>query len=97
MKEKESLFNIAEVSVMTGMSIKSLETWYRFKKECPDNEYAKMLPEIIHTSNHRQRCWTLEGVQALREFKAKIPRGRKGVMADVTQKYLRKRKLSIDK
>lgn len=86
------LYTAGETSVLCGISVETLNLWYRFKKYNPDNNYAKMLPEIKHKEdNNKVRYWNEEDIYKLVEFKSTIPQGRNGVMGKITQKYVKKK------
>lgn len=77
-----------EVAVVLGTTRMSIYQWYRFKKENPDNEYAKLLPDYT-IGKRRTRFWDEEDLWKLIEFKQKIPHGRNGVLGSVTQRYVK--------
>lgn len=80
-----------EVATMLGVTINTIENWYRFKRAYPDNEYAQMIPDIKHKEgNSKTRYWTDEDVYKLAEFKKKVPSGCKGIMGAITQRYVKK-------
>lgn len=86
----KDLLTPSEVCVLTGISIYTLNRWYKFKAENPDNEYAKMLPEVHYTQigNRRPRYWKHNDIYKLIEFKAKVPKGCAGIMGSVnSHKY----------
>lgn len=87
------LLTASEVCYLVGISIYTLNNWYTFKRENPDDEYAKMLPEIYHKSegNRTKRYWNAEDVGKLIEYRTKIPWGKNGVMGSVTQRYVKKK------
>lgn len=91
---EERLLKIEEVAVKIGSSCKSINNWYWFKRENPDNEYAKMLPEYIQYGARQTRYWKEEDIPKLIEFKQSIPQGRNGIMGSITQKYYHKEKLN---
>ena len=88
---KERLLSATEVCVLLDCSIYSLNNWYTFKRENPDSEYAKMLPDFVNTESgeRRKRYWKQSDIGKLIEFKATIPHGRNGVLGSVTQKYVK--------
>lgn len=85
-----TFYRIEEVAIMCGVSVQTVNNWYRFKRENPDNEYARILPEYHCVGTHKQRFWDKSDIPAIRAFKDKIPTGCKGVMGSVTQKYIKK-------
>lgn len=87
----ERLLKLEEVAILIGSSGKSINNWYWFKRENPDNEYAKMLPDFIQEGARQTRYWRESDIWKLIDFKHKIPQGRNGVMGSITQKYYQKR------
>jgi len=83
----EDLLKIEEVAVLIGSSCKSINNWYWFRRENPDNEYAKMLPDYIQQGARQTRYWKKSDLWKLIEFKKAIPQGRNGIMGSVTQRY----------
>lgn len=87
---KNGLMTTSEVSALIGCSVYTLSVWYRFKKENPDNEYAKMLPEPRKLVGDRKKYWDEDSIYKLVEFKNKIPHGRNGILGSITQKYAKR-------
>lgn len=87
--KQEVLLTATQAAAQAGISIQTLNIWYKFKKDNPDNELAKLLPDF-YTLDRRTRYWKLSDVYKLIEFQTKLPKGRNGVMGDITQKYYRK-------
>lgn len=81
-----------EVAVAVGISTQTLYNWYKFKENNPDSEYAKMLPDYVIAGVKHQKLWNKDDIGDLRYFKKIIPKGCKGVMGDVTQRYHKKDK-----
>ena len=81
---------IEEVAMLIGSSVQSINNWYRFKKNNPENELCMLLPEFEQTGERQTRYWNSDDIWKLIEFKNAIPHGRNGVMGSVTQKYCRK-------
>lgn len=92
MERSEKLLRVEEVAISVGVSVKTINNWYWFKREHPNNKLAKILPEYIQESERQTRRWRQSDIWKLVEFKSKIPKGRNGIMGDVTQKYYRKSK-----
>ena len=84
-----TLLKIEEVAVLTGVSVQTINNWYRFKKQFPDNEYARLLPEYTTLGGHKQRFWDKTDIPNMLKFKSIVPKGCKGVMGEITQKYVR--------
>lgn len=91
--QEERLLRLEEVAVALGCSSKSINNWYWFRRENPDNEYAKMLPNYIQAGTRQTRFWRESDIPKLLAFKQAIPQGRNGIMGCVTQKYYQKAKL----
>ena len=84
---EEKSLTVAELAVVIGSSVPTISAWYRWKKENPVHEYAKLLPDFFRLGAHRTRHWRLSDVPKLIEFKNTIPQGRNGIMGSVTQRY----------
>ena len=85
-----TFLTIEQVAVTCGVSVQSVNNWYKFKRENPNNEYARLLPDYFTLEGSRQRMWDKADINALIEFKQKMPKGCKGVMGSVTQRYVKK-------
>ena len=83
---------IEEVALFLGVSVETINIWYRFRKAHPDNEYAKMLPDYEQDTSRSCRYWKQQDIDKLMEFKNARPIGRNGAMGTVTQKYVKKEK-----
>ena len=92
MQETEKMLKLEEVAILIGSSGKSINNWYWFKRENPDNEYAKMLPDYVQEGARQTRYWKQSDIWKLIKFKQSIPMGKNGVMGSITQKYYRKEK-----
>ena len=73
---------IEEVAVLIGVSTQTLNRWYKFKRDHPESELAKSLPEYSFetTSHGNARVWDTESIWSLINFKSKIQVGRNGRM-----------------
>lgn len=89
---KEQLLRVEEVAILIGSSVKTINNWYAFKKAQPESDFAKMLPDFQQEGTRQTRYWKQEDVWKLLEFKQVLPKGRAGVLGQVTQKYYKKRK-----
>lgn len=81
----KTLFTMDETAVAVGVTRQTIYFWYRFKKEEPDNPYAKLLPEP--TKIGRQHYWKKSDIEALIRYKKALPKGRNGIMGKITQIY----------
>lgn len=88
----ENLLNVTQVSMLIGSSIQTISSWYRWRDLHPEHELARLIPDYTRIGNKRTRYWKQADVWSLLEFKKRIPQGRYGVMGDVTQCYVRKKK-----
>lgn len=84
-----TLLRAEEVAVLCGVSIQTINNWYKFKRENPNNEFARLLPDYVVIGGHGQRFWEKSDIDAMLTFKMRVPRGCKGVMGDVTQRYVK--------
>lgn len=82
----ERLLKIEEIALAVGVSVKTVNFWYMFKRENPDNEYAKMLPEYTQLGARSQRFWKEADIWSMIEFKKQVPKGCRGVMGGTTHK-----------
>lgn len=85
-----TMLKIEEVAIMCGVSCQTINNWYKFKRENPDNEIAKLLPNYETVGGHNQRFWDKADIGNMLMFKHSMPRGCKGIMGNVTQRYVRK-------
>ena len=82
---KDNFLNLTEVAMILGVSVYTINNWYRFKKQNPDNDFAKMLPEPRQLTPHSIRLWKESDIKKFVKFQESIPRGRNGIMGDTTQ------------
>lgn len=79
----KSGMKIEEVAMRVGVSVETINRWYREKKNNPGNEFLQALPCYELAKNPFSgvvRFWTSEDVWKLIEFKSKIKVGRTGQM-----------------
>lgn len=81
-----SKIKIEEVCCMIDSSIQTVNNWYKWKRDNPDNELASLLPDYTQNGPRQTRYWEREDVWKFLEFKKSIIHGRNGVMGDVTQR-----------
>ena len=84
-----TILKIEEVAVLCGVSVQTINNWYRFKRENPTSQYARLLPDYQEIGGRKQRFWDKSDIDALLTFKRMMPKGCKGVMGSVTQRYVR--------
>lgn len=92
MVTEEKLFRVEEVALGVGVSIATINFWYRWKRTHPEHELAKLLPDFIQSNARQTRYWKQSDVWKIIQFRQAIPHGRNGVLGDVTQTYARRRK-----
>ena len=85
------LLTVEEVAVSVGVSVPTINNWYRWARQNEDNEQAKKLPKYAQIGNRQTRFWKPADVMKLIEFKNSVTIGRNGIMGDVTQKYVRRK------
>ena len=86
--DNDRLLNLNEVAMLVGVSVQTINAWYRWKNLHPEHEMAKLIPEFTRQGGRRTRYWKQSDAWKLLEFRKSIPQGRKGIMGDVTQIYV---------
>lgn len=91
---EQAELRIEQVAGLVGVSVETLNIWYRFKAKDPDNEYAKLLPEFKRAGVGKRtaRLWKFNDVEKIMVFKQSIPKGRNGVLGEITRNYNRRKK-----
>lgn len=93
MQQKEGrLLRIEEVAMSVGVSVKTINNWYWFRMAHPEHKLAKLLPDYIQDGVRQTRFWKQSDIWKLLEFKTKLPKGRNGILGDITQKHYRRKK-----
>lgn len=95
MEKNMNLITVTELAMLVGCSVQTIGTYYKFKKENPSDEYAKMLPDYIRVGKRQTRYWKKEDAEAIIEFRKKIPQGRNGALGSVTQRYCKPHKKEV--
>lgn len=84
----KGMLRIEEVAAILHCSINTVNSWYRFRRSCPDDKYAKMLPDYVQEGGRTSaRYWHSDDMWKFVQFRSQLPIGRNGVMGEVTQKY----------
>lgn len=86
MKETMKL-KIHEVALLVGVSYRTIENWYMWKRKNPKHELAKLIPDFYQDGERQTRYWRQSDIPKLIEFKNSIPHGRNGILGSVTQKH----------
>lgn len=73
---------LEEVAMRVGVSYQTLNRWYKFKKENPDNELCALLPDyvMVNSGTGNIRVWNPDDIWKLIEFRTKVKQGRTGKM-----------------
>lgn len=74
---------IEEVAVKVGVSTQTLNRWYKFKKENPNNKMSKLLPAYKVAKSEKNlpiRLWKESDINKLAKFRDSVTRGRDGIM-----------------
>ena len=91
-KLSERLLKVEEIALSVGVSVYTINIWYKWKRSNPDNDLSKLLPDYIQEGARQTRYWKQSDVWKLLEFRKHITRGRNGVLGSITQKYTKKRR-----
>ena len=76
----EYKIKIEELAMRIDSSVQTINNWYKWKRENPNNELAQILPDYIQEGNRQTRYWKSDDVWKMIEFKQAIVHGRNGVM-----------------
>ena len=74
---------VEEVAVRIGVSTQTLNRWYKFKRENPNDKMSKLLPAYKLTKSDKNlptRLWKESDIDKLLRFKDNVTRGRDGLM-----------------
>lgn len=88
------LMRIEEVAMVLDCNQITLERWYRFKRENPEHEMSKKLPDFMYGMNIKNRpvrLWKSTDIPKLKEFQDSVVKGTKGFMGSVSNLYLKKK------
>jgi len=92
MDNNEKLLNLNEIAMLVGVSVQTINSWYKWKKLHPEHELTKLIPDFVRIGNRNTRYWKQADAWKLIEFRSSIPQGRNGIMGDVTQCYYHKKR-----
>lgn len=84
---------IEELAMRIDSSVQTINNWYKWKRENPDNELATLLPEYVQEGNRQTRYWNYDDIWKFLAFKTAIVHGRNGIMG---QSRPKKRKENIN-
>lgn len=71
---------IEELAMRIDSSVQTINNWYKWKRENPDNELAQMLPTYLQDGKRRTRYWNTSDIWKFIKFKQSIVHGRNGIM-----------------
>lgn len=91
----ERLLNAQQTALLVGVSVSTLNCWYKWKKLNPNHELANYLPSYKQIGARQTRYWNADDVWILIRFRQSIPRGRHGILGAVTQKYVKAKRENI--
>ena len=77
MEKNTEFITVTELSKLVGCSVQTIGSYYKFKKENPDNELAKLLPDFVRIGRRNTRYWKREDAEAIKEFRKRYPQKRK--------------------
>ena len=95
--EGMNLITVEELARLVGCSVQTIGSYYKFKRENPNNELAKMLPDYVRIGGKHTRYWKVEDAEKIKEFRSKLPQGRNGALGSVTQRYVKNGKHNVKK
>ncbi|MBR5041086.1 MAG: hypothetical protein IKX68_08200 [Clostridiales bacterium] len=81
MGKNTEFITVTELSKLIGCSVSTIGAYYKFKKDNPDSELAKMLPDFVRIGNRNTRYWKKEDVEVIKEFRKKYLNGKQGAVA----------------
>lgn len=83
------LMTASEVAVAVGISIYTLNNWYKWDSIATKEERSEMpeLPKFIQEQPRQPRYWESKDIWKLIEFKANVKKGRAGKMGKVSGMY----------
>lgn len=82
----ENKIKIEELAMRIDSSVQTINNWYKWKRENPDNELAALLPDYIQEGKRQTRYWDYDDIWKFVEFKTAIIHGRNGVMGQFRKK-----------
>lgn len=93
MKRKEELVPIEYVCFELQISTQTLNVWYRWKQREPEQyeNFGHELPDYIQEGNRQKRYWHKSDIPKIAKFRDAIPKGRNGILGNITQVGARKK------
>ena len=89
----EQLLTASKVANALDISVKTLTTWYKWYNDPEEVKPADMpyLPDYEQKNQYAPRYWRKSDLKQIKKFKAWLPRGRNGVMGNLTNQYTKKK------
>lgn len=78
-------YSASKIAAFLDVSVVTLNNWYKwYYGEFEKPADTPVLPMYFRASDRGPRYWTEDDLYDLKKFKEWIPKGRRGVMGDVT-------------
>lgn len=94
---EERKITVAEMAVLLDCSVHTIDNWYMWRRKHPEHPLAAMLPDFEKVGNTGPRLWKQSDAWKLDEFRKALPKGRYGILGDVTQKSYRRKQEKVKK
>ena len=52
---EDKMLNLNEVALLVGVSVQTVNSWYRWKRLHPEHELTKLIPEFVRGGNRNTR------------------------------------------
>lgn len=78
----EMLVTAEEIAYHIGVSVRTIDLWYKWKRRNPNHPLAKLLHDP--TRINKRRYWKAKDVTDIEVFQNSIPRGPGGLFAEIT-------------
>lgn len=88
------MLTASAVANRLNISVKTLNNWYKWQNDDSilKPKYFPRLPDYIQDYENSARYWSKDCIKEFEDFQEWMPRGRSGIMGDVSCKYYRKMK-----
>ena len=86
----DTRIKIEELAMRIDSSTQTINNWYKWKRENPDNELASLLPDYVQEGKRQTRYWNTKDIWKFIEFKTAIVHGRNGIMGQSRRKKVEK-------
>ncbi|MBQ4543382.1 MAG: hypothetical protein IJA19_04345 [Clostridia bacterium] len=86
---KEGYLGASQVANALDISVITLSNWYRWWKTTDTSKLAGVppLPDFEQDGPRAPRYWKEEDLDKLREFQKWVPKGRNGLMGEVSKRF----------